>query len=89
MNSLPFLFEAMKETHDQHKSKMDIDELITGPTNITLFSAVLAVTSCLDETVKMKSDSWKLAGRKTNEEGRDNGWLMTMTKFTAVTWSEL
>ncbi len=34
-----FLFEAMKETHEQHKTKIDIDELITGPTNtnITLF----------------------------------------------------
>jgi hypothetical protein len=31
-----FLFEAMKETNEQHKTKIDIDELITGPTNITL-----------------------------------------------------
>ncbi len=35
MNSLDtFLFEAMKETHEQHKTKIDIDELITGLTNI-------------------------------------------------------
>ncbi len=32
-----FPFDAMKETHEQHKTKVDIDELITGPTNITLF----------------------------------------------------
>jgi hypothetical protein len=25
----------MKETHGQHKTKIDIEELITGPTNIT------------------------------------------------------
>jgi hypothetical protein len=36
MNSFTFLFEAMKETHDQDKTKIDIDELITGTTNITL-----------------------------------------------------
>jgi hypothetical protein len=30
-----FPFEAMKETHEQHKTKIDIDELITGPTNFT------------------------------------------------------
>jgi hypothetical protein len=35
MNSFTFLFEAMKETHEQHKTKLDIDELIPGPTNIT------------------------------------------------------
>jgi hypothetical protein len=38
MISLLFLFEAMKETHEQHKNKIDIDELITGPTSITLFA---------------------------------------------------
>jgi hypothetical protein len=32
-----FLFEVMKETHEQHKTKIDIDEIITGTTNITLF----------------------------------------------------
>ncbi len=32
----PFPFEAMKETHEQHTTKVDIDELITMPTNITL-----------------------------------------------------
>jgi hypothetical protein len=25
----------MKETHEQHKTKIDIDELISGTTNIT------------------------------------------------------
>jgi hypothetical protein len=30
-----FPFEAMKETHEEHKTKIDIDELITGTTNIT------------------------------------------------------
>jgi hypothetical protein len=37
MNSFTFPFEAMKETHEQHKTKIDIDKLITGPNNITLF----------------------------------------------------
>ena len=37
MISLPIHYKAMKETHEQHKTKIDIDELITGPTNITLF----------------------------------------------------
>ncbi len=32
-----FLFEAMKETHKQHKTKIDTDDLITEPTKITLF----------------------------------------------------
>jgi hypothetical protein len=32
-----FPFEAMKETHEQHKTKIDMDELITGTTKITLF----------------------------------------------------
>ncbi len=30
-----FLFKAMKETHEHYKTKIDIDELITGPSNIT------------------------------------------------------
>jgi hypothetical protein len=33
-----FLFEAMKETHEQRKTKIDIDELKSGTTNITLFT---------------------------------------------------
>jgi hypothetical protein len=33
-----FLFEAMQETHEQQKTKVDTDELITGPTNITCFA---------------------------------------------------
>ncbi len=41
MNSFTFLFEAMKETHEKHKTKIDLDELITGPTNITLFANFL------------------------------------------------
>jgi hypothetical protein len=40
MNSLPVLFKAMKEAHEQHKTKIDIDELNTGPTNITLLLSV-------------------------------------------------
>jgi hypothetical protein len=36
MNSFTFLFGAMKETHEQHKAKIDIDELVTWTTNITL-----------------------------------------------------
>ncbi len=35
-NSFTFLFEAMKETHEQHKTSIDIDELITRTPNITL-----------------------------------------------------
>jgi hypothetical protein len=31
-----FPFEAMKETHEQHKTKIDIDEFRSGTTNITL-----------------------------------------------------
>ncbi len=30
-----FLFEARKETHEQHKTKIDIDEFRSGTTNIT------------------------------------------------------
>ncbi len=29
----------MKETHEQHKTNIDKDELITGPTNITVWIA--------------------------------------------------
>jgi hypothetical protein len=32
-----FPLEAMKETHEQRKTKIDIDELITGTANITFF----------------------------------------------------
>ncbi len=35
MNSFTFLFEAMKETHEQRKAKIDIDEFRSGTTNIT------------------------------------------------------
>jgi hypothetical protein len=31
-----FLFEAIKETHEQRKTKIDIDEFRSGTTNITL-----------------------------------------------------
>jgi hypothetical protein len=31
-----FPFKAMKETNEQHKTKIGIDEIITVPTNITL-----------------------------------------------------
>jgi hypothetical protein len=37
MNSFTFLFEAMNETHEQIKTKIDIDEFRSGTTNITLF----------------------------------------------------
>jgi hypothetical protein len=36
-----FLFEAMKETHEQQKTKIDIDELFTGTTNITLIIPII------------------------------------------------
>jgi hypothetical protein len=32
-----FLFEARQEKNEQQNTKIDIDELITGTTNITLF----------------------------------------------------
>jgi hypothetical protein len=35
MNSFTFLFKAIKETDEQHKTKIDIDELIGGTTNMT------------------------------------------------------
>jgi hypothetical protein len=31
-----FLFEARKETHEQHITKIDLDEFRSGTTNITL-----------------------------------------------------
>jgi hypothetical protein len=36
MNSFTFLFKAVKETHEQCKTKIDIDEFRSGTTNITL-----------------------------------------------------
>ncbi len=36
-DAIYFLFEARKETHEQGKTKIDIDELGTGTTNITQF----------------------------------------------------
>ncbi len=35
MNSFTFLFKAMKETHEQRKTKIDVDEFRSGTTNIT------------------------------------------------------
>ncbi len=35
-NAIYFPFEARKETHEQHKTKIDIDEFRSGTTNITL-----------------------------------------------------
>jgi hypothetical protein len=35
-----FLFEARKETHEQCKTKIDIDEFRSGTTNITLMHAI-------------------------------------------------
>ncbi len=34
-NARYFPFEARKETHEQHKTKIDIDEFRSGTTNIT------------------------------------------------------
>jgi hypothetical protein len=48
-----FSFKAMKETHEQHKADIDIDELITGPTNITIISD-LFITK---ELLKLKKQS--------------------------------
>jgi hypothetical protein len=36
MNSFTFLFEAMKETYQQRKTKIDVDEFRSGTTKITL-----------------------------------------------------
>ncbi len=35
MNLFTFLFKAMKETHEQRKTKIDIDEFRSRTTNIT------------------------------------------------------
>ena len=35
-NAIYFPFEARKETHEQRKTKIDIDEFRSGTTNITL-----------------------------------------------------
>jgi hypothetical protein len=45
MNSFAFLFEAMKETHEHHKAKIDIDELISGSTNITLGAPIFGAAN--------------------------------------------
>ncbi len=37
MNSFTFLFEAMKETHKQRKTKIEIDEFKSRTNNITLY----------------------------------------------------
>jgi hypothetical protein len=42
MNSFTFLFDAMKETHEQRKIKIDIDEFRCGTTNITLSKVFFA-----------------------------------------------
>ncbi len=38
-DAIYFLFEARKETHEQRKTKIDIDEFRSGTTNITLIVA--------------------------------------------------
>jgi hypothetical protein len=43
-NARYFPFEARKETHEQHKTKIDIDEFRSGTTNITQFIYVVIVT---------------------------------------------
>ena len=40
MNSFMFLFKAMKETHEQRKTKIDIDEFRSGATNITQYGNI-------------------------------------------------
>jgi hypothetical protein len=37
-DAIYFLFEARKETHEQRKTKIDIDEFRSKTTNITLFN---------------------------------------------------
>ncbi len=39
-NAKYFPFEARNETHEQRKTKIDIDELRSGTTNITLLAYV-------------------------------------------------
>jgi hypothetical protein len=41
MNSFTFLFKAMKKTHEQRKTKIDIDEFRSKTTNITLLTDLL------------------------------------------------
>ncbi len=38
-----FPFEARKETHEQRKTKIDIDEFRSGTSNITHYNSVWAV----------------------------------------------
>jgi hypothetical protein len=46
MNSFTFLFKAMKETHEQHKTKIDIDKFRSGTTNITQNTVLLKKSAC-------------------------------------------
>ncbi len=39
-DAIYFLFEARKETHEQRKTKIDIDEFRSGTTNITHIGAI-------------------------------------------------
>jgi hypothetical protein len=50
-----FLFEAMKESHEQHKSKIDIDKFITGTTNMTL-KMTIGVTEVVRTYVLLQHD---------------------------------
>jgi hypothetical protein len=39
-NTNTYLFKAMKETHEQRKTKIDIDEFRSGTTNIIFFGKI-------------------------------------------------
>jgi hypothetical protein len=58
MNSFTFLFEAMKETHKQRKTKIDIDEFRSRTTNITL--------SVANEATYMVKANYDYKRRKIN-----------------------
>ncbi len=50
MNSFTFLFKAMKETHEQRKTKIDIDEFRSKTINITLMQ-IMAIN--VDDVIVM------------------------------------
>ncbi len=51
-NARYFPFEARKETHEQRKTKIDIDEFRSGTTNITL-NTTLCMTWVRTTTLKI------------------------------------
>jgi hypothetical protein len=65
MNSFTFLFKAMKETHEQLKTKIDIDEFRSGTTNITHNTGVifkLVIMSCVIFLITIMLQ-WNLASK--------------------------